>query len=129
MVGVARQTHRKARHRGAADLSSGSGFLSGKPRFGNSWLGRHSLSVALIVLLLLQSYAFYRFRLPEWISDQQAHGTKNPKVWPGFWEHYWGEYMVSILADTYGALILVLFSKWFFEQGSAESKDRDPEQG
>lgn len=108
--------------------SSSSGILSGKPRFGDSWLGRHSLSIALIGLLLLQSYAFYRLRLPEWISDQRAHGTKNPQVWPDFWTHYWAEYLVSILADTYGALLLVLFSKWFFEQGSAESREKDPDQ-
>ena len=107
---------------------SSAGILAGKPRFNDTWWGRHSLSIALVGLLLVQSYAFYRLRLPEWISDQSAHGTKDPAVWPDFWSHYWAEYMVSILADTYGALILVLFSKWFFEQGSAESRDKDPEQ-
>ena len=94
-----------------------------KNRANDPWIKRHSLSIALVVILLIQSWAFYKLRLPEWIGDQQDHGVKNPQIWPDFWAHYWGEYMVSILADTYGALLLVLFSKWFFESGSAESKD------
>lgn len=84
------------------------------------WLKEHSLSLALFAVLLLQSWAFYVLRFPEWRADQivdkQAHDTWH------FLRHYWSEYTVSILADTYGALILVVFSKYFWERGSAESK-------
>ena len=99
----------------------------GRSKF--DWVKGHSLSIALVVVLILQSWAFYKLRLPEWVADQRDHGIKSPKIWPDFWAHYWGEYMVSILADTYGALILVLFSKWFFEKGSMESRDPDESTG
>ena len=35
---------------------------------------------------------------------------------------------MSLLADTYGALLLVLFPKWLFEQGSSESEGSEGEQ-
>ena len=44
------------------------------------------------------------------------------RLWPSYWLHYTAEWFVSVLADTYGAFILVLFSKWFFEKGSGESQ-------
>ncbi len=104
------------------------GLFSGRRRFEGSWIKKHSLSLVLLGLLVLQSWAFYRLRLPEWLAEQRDHGVKHPDVWPDFWTHYSSSYLVSILADTYGALLLVLFSKWFFEQGSQESKSKDPQQ-
>ena len=101
------------------------GLLSGEPRFKHPFLREHSLSIALILLLIVQSVIFHYTRLPEWISEQQAHGEPTT-MWPAYWQHYWGEWFVSVLADTYGALLLVLFSKWFFERGSAESRNQQP---
>lgn len=97
------------------------GIFSGEPRFKGSFLRNHSLSLALAVLLIVQSVIFHFTELPDWVSEQQAHGEPTA-LWPDYWLHYTAEWFVSVLADTYGALLLVLFSKWFFEQGSAESE-------
>lgn len=98
------------------------GIFTGEPRFKGSFLRNHSLSIVLAALLVVQSVVFHFTELPDWVSDQQAHGQPTG-LWPAYWLHYSAEWFVSVLADTYGALLLVLFSKWFFEQGSAESKD------
>lgn len=100
------------------------GIFSGSPRFKGNWLREHSLSVALAALLIIQSLAFHFTEVSDWTSTQQAHGLAT-SLWPDYWIHYWSEWFVSVLADTYGALLLVLFSKWFFEQGSAESKEEE----
>jgi hypothetical protein len=59
--------------------------------------------------------------LEDWKSDQRAH-QEAVHVWPDYVTHYMSEIWVSILADTYGAIILVLLTKYFWERGSAESK-------
>ncbi len=104
-----------------------SGVLAGKPRFQGSWVRDHSLSLVLTALLIVQSVVFHFTELPDWISEQQAHG-ESTALWPAYWLHYSAEWFVSILADTYGALLLVLLTKWFFEQGSAESQGSEGEQ-
>lgn len=84
------------------------------------WFRRHSLSIVLWAFLIVQSVVFHFTRLPEWVSEQAAHG-ESAALWPGYWLHYSSEWFVSVLADTYGALLLVLLTKWFYEEGSAES--------
>lgn len=103
------------------------GIFRGEPRFKGSFIRNHSLSIALIALLVVQSLVFHFTELPDWRSEAKAHG-ESTSLWPAYWLHYTAEWFVSVLADTYGALLLVLFSKWFFEQGSAESKEKDPQQ-
>jgi hypothetical protein len=98
-----------------------SGIFSGKSRFKHPFLRNHSLSIALTVLLVVQSVIFHFTQLPVWVSEAKAHG-ESTALWPGYWQFYTAAWFVSVLADTYGALLLVLFSKWFFEQGSAESE-------
>lgn len=104
-----------------------SGLFSGKPRFEGSWFRDHSLSLVLTALLIVQSVVFHFTELPDWVSEQRDHGSSTG-LWPDYWLHYTAEWFVSVLADTYGALLLVLFSKWFFEQGSAESRGSRGEQ-
>lgn len=89
-----------------------------------NWLLRHSLSVVLIALLVAQTVIFHFTELPDWTSEQTAHGEPTT-LWPDYWLHFSAEWFVSILADTYGALLLVVLTKWFYEQGSQESKDAD----
>lgn len=98
-----------------------SGVLAGKPRFQGSWVREHSLSIVLIAILVVQSVVYHFTALPDWVGEQEAHGQPTG-LWPDYWLHYTAEWMVSVLADTYGALLLVLATKWFFEQGSAESQ-------
>lgn len=87
---------------------------------GRWWL-RHSLSIVLVVILLAQSLAFHFTEVPDWTADQRAHG-ESAALWPADWLHYAAEWFVSVLADTYGALLLVVLTKWFYETGSAETK-------
>lgn len=96
------------------------GIFSGNPRYRGSWLKEHGLILALGALLIVQSVIFHFTELPDWVGSQQAHGLSTI-LWPEYWLHYSAEWFVSVLADTYGALLLVLFSKWFFEQGSSEN--------
>ncbi|HEX9889727.1 MAG TPA: hypothetical protein VGA69_09635 [Nitriliruptorales bacterium] len=97
-------------------------FPSGSHRWSRSesWWGRHSLSIVLLVILIVQSVAFHLTEVPDWASDQQSHGDPTA-LWPAYWLHYPAEWFVSVLADTYGALLLVVLTKWFYEEGSAES--------
>lgn len=97
-------------------------FPSKGQRWSNgNWFQRHSLSIVLIVILVIQSIVFHFTRLPEWTAEQIAHG-ESTGLWPNYWLHYSSEWFVSVLADTYGALLLVVLTKWFYEEGSAESK-------
>lgn len=85
------------------------------------WYREHSLSLFLVGLLLVQTVAYWYAELPDWRETQRALRLSTT-IWPGYALHFVAEYLVSIVADTYGALLLVLASKWFFERGSAESK-------
>jgi hypothetical protein len=97
------------------------------PREGRRWADhhrwwlRHSLSLVLVVILVAQSVAFHFTEVPNWTSEQTAHGEPTG-LWPAYWLHYAAEWFVSVLADTYGALLLVVLTKWFYEQGSSESE-------
>ncbi|HSL09904.1 MAG TPA: hypothetical protein VLA82_01135 [Actinomycetota bacterium] len=93
-----------------------------------SWFREHSLSIFLVTLLLVQTVAYWFAELPDWRETQRALELST-SLWPGYALHFVAEYLVSIVADTYGALLLVLASKWFFERGSAESKDDDGARG
>lgn len=82
----------------------------------------------LVAILLAQSVVFHFTRLPEWLGDQKVDGQPTA-LWPDYWLHYSSEWFVSVLADTYGALLLVLLTKWFYEQGSSESKGSSQSSG
>ena len=82
---------------------------------------RHSLSIVLIVILVLQSIGFWYLGKMIFVSEERAHGVKNPKE-ADFRVWYWGEMTVSILADTYGAILLVVLTKRLREIGSSEDK-------
>lgn len=85
------------------------------------WWRDHSLSIIIAVILAVQSawaiwsgaYVFVR---------EQPLG-ESVALWSGGFWMWWGwEYTVSLVADTYGVLLIVLLSKWFREVGSAEDK-------
>lgn len=100
-------------------------FPSGAHRLSQSenWWVRHSLSLILVAILIAQSLAFHFTELPSWTGEQTAHG-ETTALWPNYWLHYSAEWFVSVLADTYGALLLVVLTKWFYEEGSAESDSK-----
>lgn len=87
----------------------------------SSWVKRHSLSLALVVVLVIQATIVGFTGWEQFIADAQAHKEPVQMVAFAIWFVY--EMTVSIIADTYGALLLVLFAKWFYEEGSPESKE------
>ncbi|AXH66935.1 hypothetical protein SEA_STARPLATINUM_230 [Streptomyces phage StarPlatinum] len=87
-----------------------------------SFVRRHSLSLALLFVFVLQSIIVWFSGYEDWAGDQMVH-NQPVDIWPGYLIHWIYEMAVSLVADTYGALVLVLFAKWFYEQGSPESED------
>lgn len=81
----------------------------------------HSLTLALLSILIVQLAAYWFQGLSDWRSEQRAH-DEAATIWPDYVTHYMAEVWLSSLADTYGAVILVLLTKYFWERGSAESK-------
>jgi hypothetical protein len=99
-------------------------LFHGTPKLRGSFIKNHSLSLALLTLFLVQSVIVWTVGYSDWAAEQQA--SKQPvAIWPDFVIYYVYEMTVSIVADTYGALLLVLFAKWFYEQGSPESNDKE----
>lgn len=87
-----------------------------------SWWKKHSLSTVLALILVIQTVWVLWTGHAEWISQQIDHGTKPPFGWPWeFWQWWSFEYINSLVADTYGVILIVLLSKWLYEQGSSES--------
>lgn len=90
------------------------------------WWKDHSLSIVLIALLLIQTIISIFAGHIDWMATNQDHDVM-VTGWPGdFWIWWTYEYSTSIVADTYGAFILVMLSKWFIERGSSETADKDP---
>lgn len=86
-----------------------------------SWWKDHSLSLIITAILVVQTIWTILVGHAEWLSQQVDHGTK-AAGWPTeFWQWWSFEYINSLVADTYGVLLIVLLTKWFYERGSAES--------
>lgn len=103
--------------------------LGGRRRWaeGAPWWKRHGLSLVLMLVLVAQTAVFIPLAWRSWSSDQRAH-DEPVAWWPDFATYATSEWFVSVLADTYGAVLLVLATKWFYESGSSESDDL-PEEG
>lgn len=82
---------------------------------------RHSLSLVLGSLLVLQTLhalwaGAYVFEREEPLGPGLATFSRE------FWMWWGWEYNVSLVADTFGVLLIVMMSKWFYEEHSAESR-------
>ena len=84
------------------------------------FLKRHSLSVVLIILMVAQT-AYAMWAGAYVFSREQPLGDGIPTFGRQFWAWWSWEYNVSLVADTYGVLLVVLLTKWLYEQDSAES--------
>lgn len=89
-----------------------------------SFVRRHSLSLALLFVFLIQAIIVWFTGYSDWVGQQQIDNA-SIAIWPDYLIHYIYEMAVSLVADTYGALLLVLFAKWFYEKGSPESGDEN----
>jgi hypothetical protein len=68
---------------------------------------QHQLAIILIGVFLAQSIAYWFVHHGEWVEDARAHGDSATTL--GYVQHYASEMLVSVLADTYGALLVVVF--------------------
>lgn len=77
----------------------------------------HSASIILMVVLLMQTlyclYTGWRIFPYEYWQQQK----------PPFWLWYSDRYILSILADVFGGLVLIWITKQGREQGSPETGD------
>lgn len=79
----------------------------------------HSLSIVLISLFIAMSIAYWFLGMADWKDQEIAHGA-TPQVWPDYATHYAAEMTVSNVADVFGAIVLVMFTKWWTEKNSSE---------
>lgn len=84
------------------------------------WLRRHSLS--LVLGALLASMVGVTLLLGP--GQYRAEGIQGV----GFWRWWVYETALSLEADVWGALVLVVFTKWLWEHRSAEAHDPPEEQ-
>jgi hypothetical protein len=87
------------------------------------WWRDHSLSLVVGLILLVQTIFALLTGRQEWMADQADHSGQAAQAFVSseFWTWWSYEYVTSLVADTYGVLLIVLLSKWLFERGSAES--------
>ena len=87
----------------------------------HTWLHQHSLGLTLAVLMALQTgYAMWAGAYV--FSREQPFGEGVPTFGRQFWAWWSWEYNISLVADTFGVLLIVLLSKWLYEQDSSESE-------
>lgn len=83
-------------------------------RTSDSWLKQHSLSIVLTTIFLSFTGATIILGRPVYTAEE---------LHIGFWQWWAYEYTMSLVADNWGALALVVLTKFLFERGSAESND------
>lgn len=91
-------------------------------------LKKHGLSLILVSILVLQSVDYFFIGHKNWTEQQRVYakilGEPAKLSYGEYLSTYRAEMMVSLLADTYGAILLVILTKKFREAGSAESKQK-----
>lgn len=98
---------------------TGGGLFPARKRTG-VWWRDHSLSLVIGAILLVQTGWVLYTGHAEWVSAQQDHSAP-AAGWPWeFWQWWSFEFVNSLVADTYGVLLIVLLTKWFYERGSDE---------
>jgi hypothetical protein len=98
----------------------GNGGLFPAQKATGRWWFDHGLSIALIIILTVQTlYALWAGH-SVWVTESKTHGD-SAQGWPSdFWIWWTWEYNVSLVADTFGVLLVVLLTKWLNERGSSE---------
>lgn len=83
-------------------------LFGGEPRFQGNWIKEHSLS-------LVVGSIFLGLMLGAYLTQSWADSSNDRLVW-------WNSTLHGLRDDAFGALLIILGSKWFYERGSAESK-------
>jgi hypothetical protein len=81
----------------------------------------HSLTITLVVLLAAHTAAILVLGPGQYRAYELDPGE--PFNAGAYWQWFAFEYNLSILADVYGAIILVVGTKWLHEVGSPEAGD------
>lgn len=90
-----------------------------------SFLKKHSLGIVLgCALLLFMAYTVL-LGPDQWREERDLDASA--PITSEYWEWWTYNTALSLEADIFGALLLVLLTKKLFEKGSAESKDPDSE--
>lgn len=110
---------------------SKSGMFSGSRKWQgeeHNWVQQHSLGLTLAALLIAQTahalWSGHRVWGGEAQMEAKILGEKlpDPSAWGwDFWVWWGWEYNVSLVADTFGVFLIVMLSKWLYEQNSAEA--------
>ena len=93
----------------------------------DGWFKNHSLSITIGIMMILQTAYAVWSGAHVW-AKEDPFSLKDPALSTDFWIWWSWEYNVSLVADTFGVLLIVLFSKWFYEKGSAESTAKTADQ-
>jgi hypothetical protein len=104
-------------------------MFTGRPKWQDpesAWFKRHSLSLVLSGLLIAQTVHAMMAGAYVW-NREQPLGDAIPAWGREFWVWWSWEYNVSLVADTFGVLLIVVLSKWLYEEGSAESSEDSAE--
>lgn len=79
----------------------------------------HSLSIVLFLIFIVMT-GYTLWTGPElYRQEQLAHGE--PYKFTEFMRWWSHEYVLSNLADVFGAILLVLLTKKLYERGSSQS--------
>jgi hypothetical protein len=96
-----------------------SGGLFPRTQKTGNWWRDHSLSIVLILLMTVQT-AHAIWAGARVFSLEQPFGRSVGPWSPDFWVWWSYEYNVSLVADTFGVLLIVLLTKWLNERDSKE---------
>ena len=80
----------------------------GAARSGSFWEAQFSLVLAAILNPCAECLALWAGH-SVWIDDQKVHGQ--PLEYGTFWVWFIWEYNISLVADTFGVILIVLLSK------------------
>lgn len=79
------------------------------------WLRDHGLSIVLSTILVAFMAVSFVFGIWQYSAEQP------PFEWSGFMVWWVYETVTSLEADVFGAIVLVVFTKYLFEKHSAEA--------
>lgn len=90
-----------------------------------SWVKEHSLSLSIAAIFSIMVVGTLLLGPHEWKSERQFSGIGYGEAFTrsDFW-HWWiFQTDLSLQADVFGALLLVLLTKHLYERKSAAAKD------
>lgn len=105
-------------NRGRSDVMASGLFQKKEPT--GVWWRDHSLSLVLGSIMAAQTVYALWAGVYVWTREQPLGSL--PAWGEAFWMWWGWEYNISLVADTFGVLLIVMLSKWLKEVGSAESK-------